>query len=99
MCSAMTDKRTCSTCKHIDKTSYRYYYCTVAKTEIDGDEMAFLARVGCTSHSDFRNARNAVLDKLRDRLDTIRRSTEPHNVISFRTVHQMIDSFREDDEE
>jgi hypothetical protein len=45
----------CETCKHIDKTSYRHYYCTFAKEELDGDELVFLARVGCASHSDHQN--------------------------------------------
>jgi len=44
----------CETCKHIDKTNYRHYYCTFAKEELDGDELTFLARVGCSSHSELQ---------------------------------------------
>jgi hypothetical protein len=44
----------CETCKHIDKTSYRHYYCTLAKEELDGDELTLLTRVGCSSHNDFK---------------------------------------------
>lgn len=110
----MTDKLTCDTCNHIDKTSYRHYYCTLGKNELEGEDLAFLARVGCKSHSNNRcipitdnkmcemcskseraDERTTVLDELRDRLDTIRRAYPPHNVISFKKVHQIIQSLRQ----
>ena len=46
----MTDKPNCSTCPHLDESTKRYCTCRKINQQIDGEDMGFVARIGCLSH-------------------------------------------------
>ena len=55
-------KQRCETCEYIDKERYRYYYCKFAKQMLEGEDLAFIEKIGCYSHSSVMDEKNKVLD-------------------------------------
>ena len=68
--STMTNKLNCSTCPHLDESTKRYCTCRKINQQIDGEDMGFVARIGCLSHPGARDyLMRDVIKELEERID------------------------------
>lgn len=65
----MKSKYICQTCAHHSINPNDDEYCMVLKDFLYDMEMEIISKIGCASHSDFKNQRKEIFDSICKRLN------------------------------